>query len=84
MKQLLIMIIKCYQRVISPYMRNNCRFYPSCSHYGIQALQIWGLYPGIKLLIKRLIKCHPFGQSGIDFVPQKDLQLTTLPTPSKD
>ena len=73
MTKILILIIKIYQYLISPLLGNRCRFLPSCSEYFIEALKIQGLAKGIKLGLKRILKCHPFnklgGSHGLDFVP---------------
>lgn len=50
-------------------MGNNCRFYPTCSSYTYQAIEEYGLIKGVFLGIKRLLKCHPFHQGGVDPVP---------------
>jgi len=73
MTKILIFIIKFYQYFISPLLGNKCRFLPTCSEYFIEALRTQGLTIGVKLGIKRIIKCHPFkklgGSQGLDFVP---------------
>ena len=73
MTNILIIIIKIYQYFISPLLGSRCRFLPSCSEYFIEALKTRGLLIGIKLGIKRILKCHPFkklgGSHGLDFVP---------------
>jgi putative membrane protein insertion efficiency factor len=58
-----------YQYGISPLLRSRCRFLPTCSSYGIEAIREWGGLYGLKLLILRLLKCHPWGASGHDPVP---------------
>jgi putative membrane protein insertion efficiency factor len=63
---LLIPFIKIYQYIISPVMGPKCRFVPTCSQYGEQALKKYGLFKGGWLLIKRLSKCRPGGGSGWD------------------
>ena len=50
---------------------NNCRFYPSCSTYSMEALTVHGTLIGSYLTIRRLLKCHPFHEGGIDPVPEK-------------
>ena len=68
-------VIRAYQVFISPLLGQNCRFYPSCSCYAHQALKTHGLTKGSLLAIKRISKCHPFNEGGIDHVPsakQKD------------
>ena len=73
MTKILIFIIKIYQYLISPLLGSRCRFLPSCSEYFIEALKTQGLTIGIKLGVKRILKCHPFkslgGGQGVDFVP---------------
>ena len=77
MTKILIFIIEIYKYFISPLLGNRCRFLPTCSDYFIEALETQGLIIGIKLGVKRILKCHPFkklgGSHGLDFVPiQKD------------
>ncbi len=73
MTNILIFIIKFYKYLISPLLGNRCRFLPTCSDYFIEALKTQGLIIGIKLGLKRILKCHPFkklgGSQGLDFVP---------------
>ena len=71
MRFMLIAIIKFYKYFISPLLGSNCRFYPSCSSYSLEALQRHGAIIGSFLTLKRLLKCHPFHQGGIDPVPEK-------------
>ncbi|MDR2962091.1 MAG: membrane protein insertion efficiency factor YidD [Bacteroidales bacterium] len=67
--RLAILPIRVYQIVISPWLPNACRFTPTCSQYGIEALQKHGLLKASYLLAKRLARCHPWGGSGYDPVP---------------
>ena len=71
MRYLLIALIKAYKFFISPLLGSNCRFYPSCSSYSLEALQRHGAIVGSYLTLKRLLKCHPFNEGGIDPVPEK-------------
>jgi putative membrane protein insertion efficiency factor len=71
MRLMLIAIIKLYKYFISPLLGSNCRFYPSCSSYSLEALQRHGAIIGCYLTLKRLLKFHPFNQGGIDTVPEK-------------
>ncbi|MFD3448704.1 membrane protein insertion efficiency factor YidD [Microbacteriaceae bacterium 4G12] len=71
MKYLFIGIIRFYQKFISPIKPPTCRFYPTCSHYGLEAVQRHGALKGGWLTIKRIGKCHPFHPGGIDPVPDK-------------
>lgn len=64
-----ILLIRFYQGAISPYLPPSCRYTPTCSHYGIEALKKHGPIKGLWLTIKRLSRCHPWGGSGYDPVP---------------
>lgn len=64
--KILIFIIECYQRYISPFLVNSCRFYPTCSQYSKQALEKYGPVKGILYTVLRLLKCHPFHPGGYD------------------
>ncbi|MEE4364920.1 MAG: membrane protein insertion efficiency factor YidD [Desulfotignum sp.] len=69
MKQLLLLLIKFYQFFISPLTGQNCRFYPSCSVYAVEAVQKYGSLKGSLLAAKRILRCHPFHAGGFDPVP---------------
>lgn len=71
LKKIMILLIRFYQKYISPLMPNVCRYQPSCSQYFIEALQIHGVVKGSIIGIKRLLRCHPWGGSGYDPVPPK-------------
>ena len=66
---ILFKLINFYQKIISPVIPARCRYYPTCSNYGKQALLWHGGWRGGWLLLKRLGRCHPLGRHGIDFVP---------------
>ena len=66
---LFILPIKIYQLVLSPLIGPSCRFNPTCSHYAIQAITKYGALKGLYLALKRIIRCHPWGESGNDPVP---------------
>ncbi|MBP0726307.1 membrane protein insertion efficiency factor YidD [Bacillus sp. RG28] len=70
MKRFLLGIIHFYQKWISPMKPPSCRFYPTCSHYGIEAIQKHGALKGSYLTTKRILKCHPFHPGGLDPVPE--------------
>jgi len=70
LKKVCLLFIRFYQIFISRFLGNNCRFYPSCSNYAYKAITKFGI-KGIFLVVQRLLKCHPFGGSGIDNVPEK-------------
>ena len=59
---------------MSPYLGNNCRFYPTCSNYAVQAISKFGILKGSKMAIVRILKCNPWGGSGIDMVRDKDVK----------
>ncbi|MFN5369852.1 MAG: membrane protein insertion efficiency factor YidD [Bacteroidia bacterium] len=67
--KLLIYIFTLYQRYISPGLPPSCRFYPTCSHYGIEAVRKYGALKGGWLSLKRIFRCHPWGGHGYDPVP---------------
>lgn len=69
MKTLLVWLLRGYQLVLSPMLGQNCRFYPSCSHYAIEALQVHGAGRGGWLALRRVCRCHPFNDGGFDPVP---------------
>ncbi|TQR14677.1 membrane protein insertion efficiency factor YidD [Psychrobacillus soli] len=71
MKHIIIAIFRFYQKIISPLTPPSCRFYPTCSHYGVEAVQKHGAIKGGYLTIRRISKCHPFHEGGIDPVPDK-------------
>lgn len=61
--------IRLYQLTLSPYLGRQCRFYPSCSHYAMEAIEAHGLVRGAGLSLRRLGRCHPFHPGGVDLVP---------------
>ena len=65
----LIRIIKFYQKYLSPMLGQSCRCYPTCSQYALEALKVHGTYRGSIMAVKRIIRCNPWGGSGIDNVP---------------
>lgn len=68
-KKILLGAIKGYQKFISPMMAPHCRFTPTCSQYASIAIQQHGALKGTYLAVKRLLKCHPFHEGGLDPVP---------------
>ena len=65
----MILLIKFYQKIISPLTPATCRFQTTCSQYSIEALQKHGIFYGLFLMSKRILSCHPWGISGYDPVP---------------
>lgn len=69
MKRFLVFLIRCYRFLLSPWVGQQCRFYPSCSNYAEQAIIEHGAIIGSFMAAKRLCKCHPWHEGGIDPVP---------------
>ena len=71
MKWLALQFIRLYQRFISPVLPSACRFEPSCSHYTYEAIEVYGVFKGTWLGMKRISRCHPLHPGGYDPVPPK-------------
>lgn len=69
MKRIALGLIRFYQLAISPFTPPSCRYVPTCSQYGYEAITKHGLIKGGLLTAKRLLRCHPFSRGGIDPVP---------------
>jgi putative membrane protein insertion efficiency factor len=69
MRSILTALIRGYQLAISPLLPASCRFHPSCSAYGIEAIEKYGALKGGWLTLRRLARCHPFHAGGFDPVP---------------
>lgn len=69
LSKLMIGLIKLYQVTLSPYIGRACRYTPTCSNYGIEAIQKHGPFKGFWLTLKRVLSCNPWGGSGYDPVP---------------
>jgi len=65
----LILPIRAYRLILSPWLGHSCRFHPSCSVYSIEALEPHGPVRGLWLTVRRLARCNPWGGSGYDPVP---------------
>lgn len=61
-------LLRLYQLILSPYLGQNCRFYPSCSAYAYQAIELYGVGRGTLLAVRRLCRCHPFSRGGVDLI----------------
>lgn len=73
LKKFMIGLVKGYQKAISPLLPHVCRYQPTCSQYMIEAIQVYGVWKGLFLGIKRILRCHPWGGSGYDpVVPKTD------------
>jgi len=71
---LALLPVRIYQYLISPWLGANCRFEPSCSHYAVEAIKVWGPWRGWLMAIKRISRCHPWGNFGPDPVPPKEVK----------
>jgi hypothetical protein len=67
----LLGLVWIYRRAVSPFLGVNCRFVPSCSDYAAQALKEYGAFAGGWLALKRVCRCHPWGGSGYDPLPER-------------
>lgn len=80
-----IKLIRLYQLTLSHWLGRQCRFYPTCSHYGREAFEVHGGIKGLWLTLKRVFRCHPFSKGGVDLVPDPvDQQHTTVQTSASD
>jgi putative membrane protein insertion efficiency factor len=81
-RTLVVLILRGYQRFVSPALGPRCRYYPSCSEYAVQAVQRFGILRGLLLAGWRLLRCNPWSQGGFD--PVEDQRLfspkTTIPS----
>ena len=83
MNKLLVWILRAYQLVLSPMLGQNCRFYPSCSSYAIEAIRTHGSARGSFLAARRVCRCHPWNDGGLDPVPPKLNEGGPDPVPPK-
>jgi putative membrane protein insertion efficiency factor len=67
----LLGLVWVYRFLVSPWLGNNCRYTPSCSQYALDALRLHGAFRGSWLAMKRIGRCHPWGGSGYDPIPEK-------------
>lgn len=77
LKKLFLGIIHIYQRYISPMTPPTCRFYPTCSEYTREAIEVYGPLKGGYMGIRRILKCHPLHKGGFDPVPLKRINIDT-------
>lgn len=72
MRKLLLGLIRFYQLFVSPFLGQNCRFYPSCSAYAEEAIRTHGAVKGLAYSVRRIGRCHPWNPGGYDPVPDSD------------
>lgn len=75
-----ITLIKIYQKLISPLLPDSCRFYPTCSHYSIEAFHKHGFFYGLYLTVYRILRCNPYCKCGYDPVPDRKHESHLLKT----
>jgi putative membrane protein insertion efficiency factor len=68
---ILVGLIRAYQIGLSPRLGQVCRYYPSCSHYGLEAIKVHGAGKGSLLAAWRILRCHPWATGGVEFIPAK-------------
>jgi putative membrane protein insertion efficiency factor len=73
-------LIQIYRHSFALVLGGRCRFEPSCSAYALTALERFGVWRGGWLALRRLARCHPWGGSGYDPVPEKEAALSSLPS----
>ena len=66
MKQIVIFLVRAYRLLLSPYLPPSCRYQPTCSQYAEEALDKYGTFKGLMLVLKRISRCHPWGGHGYD------------------
>jgi putative membrane protein insertion efficiency factor len=66
MQALILILLRCYKRLVSPLLPSACRYEPTCSQYMAQAVEKYGAMRGVWLGLKRLLRCHPFHEGGFD------------------
>ena len=74
MKKALLIAVRMYQVWLGPLLGGACRFYPSCSHYAVEAIERHGTGRGLVLAVRRVLRCHPFSAGGIDLVPEAEAE----------
>lgn len=71
MKKILLALIKFYKSAISPHTKSHCKYFPTCSQYGLEAIERFGALKGTALTVWRILRCNPFSKGGYDPVPEK-------------
>jgi len=69
MRRILVTLIRAYQWLLSPFLGQNCRYHPSCSHYAVEAVERHGPVRGTWMALRRVGRCHPWHEGGYDPVP---------------
>ena len=82
-RRLLIVLLRGYKRYLSPLLGPRCRFYPTCSEYAMEAVDRFGAARGSWLAVRRVARCHPLNEGGLDPVPEDWKKSTTEPHPER-
>jgi putative membrane protein insertion efficiency factor len=82
MNRLLVWLLRGYQLLVSPMLGQNCRFYPTCSNYAVEAIKVHGAARGGWLALRRLGRCHPWHEGGVDLVPRDGADGQTHSSPT--
>jgi uncharacterized protein len=77
MRRLILLVLRGYRYLISPLLGQQCRFYPTCSAYSIEAVERYGAAHGSWLAVRRICKCHPWHEGGLDPVPDNSPKLSS-------
>ena len=77
LRWIILKLILIYQKGISPFLGNHCRFYPSCSQYAHDAFMQYSVPKALYLTVRRLLRCHPFCKGGVDFISHIDTETET-------
>jgi len=77
-KYLLILLLRGYQKLISPFFAPRCKYYPTCSQYSIDAIRAYGSIRGVAMTAWRLIRCNPLSHGGVDYAVKSDLSTYSL------
>ena len=72
MARIVALPVRAYRLILSPWVGYNCRYQPTCSAYALEALDRHGALRGVRLAAGRILRCHPWGGSGYDPVPERD------------
>jgi uncharacterized protein len=71
LQRALLASIRAYRFFLSPFFGQHCRFHPTCSAYAIEAIEVHGIWRGGWLAIRRVTRCHPLNEGGVDWVPSR-------------
>jgi hypothetical protein len=71
LEKLLLALIRAYRYLLSPWVGTSCRFWPTCSEYSMEAIERHGALRGGWMTVARIARCHPYGQGGVDPVPER-------------